>query len=326
MVFVYLKSIKKKLSSRKIVHFNLTKQEERLQRTKARSNEEYQKMTQKYKDQVKKTQSRQESNLNQIRANNEDVIKGERYRGQEAEKELREDIAKRYERVDKLGEQKISDKKTSIETKEKKLDTEYQKNLADQKANYENREKRLQTEYNQRYMDKKQANEDSMRSQQRGFDSIYQKNETNNKVSLQIQARNYAKALAQQHRDFMTQSSKYSGKEDDPFYKVQDRGSELSEDRHFYVLKAYVPEHEKENVQVIIQKDRASVATQRQFNEKLSDDSGKKIETNSAQTLREEFSFDTPIITEGIARERSGDYVFVTIPKLQSFKNWNIKG
>lgn len=302
------------------------KNERRLEDKKAKANDEYIKLTNKYRDQVSKTQARQENNLNSVRSNNESVIASERNRGQSAEKELREDITKRYERVDQMGSQKIQEKKIQSDSKVKKLEEEGKKQLESKKASLDKQDQRMDSEYSKRRMEKKQANEDLMRSQQRGFDSVYQKNDFGNKISLQIQARNFAKELAQQHHEFLTASSKYAGKEEDPFYKVQDRGSELNENRHFYVLKAYVPEHEKENVNVIIQKDKATISTQRQFNQELEDEDGKKITTNSAQTLREEFQFDSPIISEGVARERSGDYVFVTIPKLQSFRNRNIKG
>ncbi len=46
-------------------------------------------------------------------------------------------------------------------------------------------------------------------------------------------------------KDFVKAAAKYSEKADDPFYKIEDRGSQLSESGDFYILRAYVPEHEK---------------------------------------------------------------------------------
>ena len=311
-------SYKKKLSDQDV------KYKEKLQEKKAKTTEDYQKLTQKYRDQIAKTQERQEQNLTQVRSQNEDLIKSERIRGDEATNTLREDLTNKYARVEQTGEKKIQEKQVAMVSKDKRLDEENNKLLASKKANLDKQEEHMETEYSQRYSGKKKANEDLLKGQHRAFESIYQQNETGNHVSLQIQAKKIAKELAEQHRSFMKESSKYSGKESDPFYKVQDRGSELNETAHFYVLKAYAPEHEKDNTQVTIQKDKASVSIQRQFNEKMENDDGKIVSTSSAQTLREEFPFDTPIITEGVGRERSGDYVFVTIPKLQSFKNRSV--
>jgi HSP20 family molecular chaperone IbpA len=65
--------------------------------------------------------------------------------------------------------------------------------------------------------------------------------------------------LALQKRDFLSQFNRYDGKEEDPFYKVEDRGSKIKEDSNFYYLSAYVPEHEKDSISVVVQKDKVTV-------------------------------------------------------------------
>jgi HSP20 family molecular chaperone IbpA len=107
-----------------------------------------------------------------------------------------------------------------------------------------------------------------------------------------------------------------SNKKDDSFYKVQDRGSRFSEKSHGYVIEAYAPEHEKDNIRVSVQRDKAIVSGQRKFGDELQED-GKKISTNNFQTFREEFKFGSPVSDEGMTRERIGDYVRFTIPKLE---------
>lgn len=59
---------------------------------------------------------------------------------------------------------------------------------------------------------------------------------------------------------------------------------------------------------------------QRKFSDEAQD-TYKKIQTNNFQSFREEFKFNEPISLAGITRERDGDFIKFTIPKLESFKN-----
>lgn len=115
------------------------------------------------------------------------------------------------------------------------------------------------------------------------------------------------------------QASSASTKNDD-FYKVHDRGSRLSETNQGYVIDAYAPATEKDNLKVSVQRNKAVVSGQRKFGGQVQDDH-QKLETHNFQTFREEFNFDRPVSHEGMTRERIGDYVRFTIPKLENVKN-----
>ncbi|MBC7740896.1 MAG: Hsp20 family protein [Bdellovibrionaceae bacterium] len=112
----------------------------------------------------------------------------------------------------------------------------------------------------------------------------------------------------------------YETKETDDFYRVQNRGSRISENQQGYVIEAYAPEHEKDNLRVSIHRNRAVVSGQRKFGDQA-DDGTKIMRTNNFQTFREEFKFDRPVSNEGMTRERVGDYVRFTIPKLEAMEN-----
>lgn len=109
----------------------------------------------------------------------------------------------------------------------------------------------------------------------------------------------------------------YETKETDDFYAVQNRGSRLSEGSGYYTIDAYAPEHEKNNLRVSIQRNKAVVSGQRKF-EDSAVDGDKGIRTNNFQSFREEFKFDRPVSGEGMKRERIGDFVRFTIPKLEA--------
>ncbi|MEZ0393178.1 MAG: Hsp20/alpha crystallin family protein [Pseudobdellovibrionaceae bacterium] len=107
----------------------------------------------------------------------------------------------------------------------------------------------------------------------------------------------------------------YTEKAKDPFFKVQNRGTTLSETDNMYVVRAYVPESDKDNVKVRIQNDKVVVAGSRAFVDKL-EDQGKKVSTNSYQTFKEEFKLDHPVAQNAIWQERDGDFLQFLIPKI----------
>lgn len=130
---------------------------------------------------------------------------------------------------------------------------------------------------------------------------------------------NATKELNDLKAKFLREANHYAGKENDPFYKVQDRGSELNETSHYYVLDAYVPEHEKEDIKVVLEKNRAVVQGQRSFKDRFEQEEGKKVASESYQSFREEFPFDKPVMIEGASRERNGDWLRIIVPKLASY-------
>ncbi len=113
----------------------------------------------------------------------------------------------------------------------------------------------------------------------------------------------------------MTQN--YVTRGTDAFYKVQDRGSQISERSDGYEIQAYVPEHEKDNLRVTIQNDKAIISGKRKFKDAVETED-KKISTNNFQTFHEEFKLGRPVSTAGMTREREGDYIKFFIPKLES--------
>lgn len=260
-----------------------------------------------------------EKQLENLRNSTGQSVQQELQRGEALTEEARQSKKQELEKTLQFSDEKI---KRTQEVEAQKLDRLQKERSASyekQNRSWEHKQKLFNDEMTTRNLNQKQAYEDQLKNQKQRFESIYKKNEEAQKLNLQVQARQYAKELALQKKQFLMESQKYEGKESDPFYKLQDRGSHLSEDGSFYVLEAYAPEHEKDVVKVIVEPDKAVVQGQRAFEESVQGDN-KRLSTKSSQSFREEFSFDKPILKEGIARERAGDYVIVTIPKLENFK------
>lgn len=101
----------------------------------------------------------------------------------------------------------------------------------------------------------------------------------------------------------------------DSFYKIRDRGSRFYENGKNYVIEAYAPKEEKDNIRVTVQNDKAVISGHRQFGDEFR--KGNKLtSTNNYQTFREEFNFKTPVAGVGLKKERNGDFIRFVIPKL----------
>ncbi len=107
----------------------------------------------------------------------------------------------------------------------------------------------------------------------------------------------------------------YETQETDEFYKIQDRGSQMSEGSDGYTIEAYSPEYEKDQVRVTVQNNKAVVSGNRKFQDSIQDEA-KKTSTNNYQTFREEFQFGSPVASDSMTQERTGDYIRVFVPKL----------
>lgn len=122
------------------------------------------------------------------------------------------------------------------------------------------------------------------------------------------------KAINQQERPIQP---RYVTRDEDVFYKVQDRGNQISETSDGFYIDAYAPEHEKDNIRISISSDKAVISGSRKYDNTV-ELSNKKISNNNFQSFREEFVLSTPVDSNGMRRERQGDYIRFFIPKLKA--------
>lgn len=255
--------------------------------------------------------------LERQREQNQTSVNNEVERGRIVTEKVRSRNERDVASLTQRGDDQVQQTQDKYNNKLARTDEEFARDYNKKQESWESREKLLNNQYASRLSSAKQENEHQLRNQDNHFKSAYQKHEEANRESLDVLDRQYVKQLAETKKDFMVKNSNYAQREKDPFYKVTDRGSALSESHDFYYLRAYVPEHEKDNVKVSIQNDRAVVSGQRSFQDKL-EDSDKIVSSSSYQTFREDFAFDTPVMAKGMTRERNGDWVEFKIPKLSN--------
>ncbi|MGZ3774222.1 MAG: Hsp20/alpha crystallin family protein [Pseudobdellovibrionaceae bacterium] len=288
--------------------------ETRIEKMRTVSNEEIQKAKQKYNHDLKDITEFSEKRLNREHELNDSRLKGEIERGQIALQKEKEQNNKEYVQVQEKDKEKLTEEQTTQKQKIERLDESSAKTYAQHQKEWTSKEQNISSQYSKRILHNKKAYEDQLKTQGEHFKSIYQKNEDAQRESLGIENEKYEKQLAEVRKNFVRSAEKYTSKEDDPFYKIEDRGSVLQESPNFYILKAFVPEHEKDAVKVSIQNDKAVVSGQRSFKDRVENED-KTFTSSSFQTFREEFPFEKPVITEGMTRERQGDWIVFQIPK-----------
>ncbi len=103
-------------------------------------------------------------------------------------------------------------------------------------------------------------------------------------------------------------------KDNDSFYSVIDRQNRFTEDPSGYFIEAYSPVQAQDHFKFSINNNKAIVSGSRKSENKLQD-SERLMSTNNFQTFREEFTLEHPIQSQGMTRERNGDYIRIFIPK-----------
>jgi HSP20 family molecular chaperone IbpA len=289
----------------------------KIQEVKERTSGELRYAQDRYNKQIQQLQENTKERIADLNKQSEDEIKREIEQGNQQKDEVRHNNQENLAKIQKTGEETLFAEKKGQENRHMRLDKEYQKRFDRQQRQWMSREASLNHDFSAKLENTKEAYDDQLKTQDAHFKSKYSKNDSAERTALGIQENNYNKQLNLEKQKFLREATKYDGKEQDPFYKVQDRGSRMSETPYSYVIEAYVPEHEKDAVKVTVEKGRATVQGQRAFKDKFDTDE-KKVSTATYQSFREEFPFDKPVATEGMTRERDGDYMVITVPKIQN--------
>lgn len=289
----------------------------KIDEVRGKSELELQKTKSHYNKELENYRNYSERKVDEVRHGNKIAVERELEKGRSQELKLREKNTSDYTKLQQETNQKIQSEKEKSDRNLRRTEEEFAQDYDRKLKQWNNREERLHGDYSSKIEHNKDAYEKTLKSQHERFQSTYQKNEAAQRQSLILQKERLDTQLAEIKRDFLKRADTYNNKAEDPFYKVEDRGSYITETSDAYFLTAYIPEHEKDSVKVTVQQDKITVAGNRSFKDKIADESESKvISTNSYQNFREEFAVNKPIRTEGMTRERNGDWVIFTIPKL----------
>ena len=237
----------------------------------------------------------------------------------QTEGNIRQQHAQEAQKIHKQNDLLLFEEKTRTDAKRNQLSSQYKSVLDTDKSNFETEKLRQQTTYLDLLAKNQEIFKRNLTGQKDTFDKQAKLNEALNREVLNNQNAIFKRELTTQKAQFVEDLNKYNMPSSDPFYKLPSLNAELIESENFYTLKAQIPEHEKKNIDVKVQKDSIVLAGNREFNEKLeSDDKNQKIQSNNYQSYRQEFKINFPIYERAITQTYEGGVLTVTIPKLGS--------
>jgi HSP20 family molecular chaperone IbpA len=112
----------------------------------------------------------------------------------------------------------------------------------------------------------------------------------------------------------MEDVAKYADKSADPFYHLTHTKAQVEETDSHYIVRADVPEHEKDNVKILVKDDKVIVNGQRRFEDRVKDENS-QIATNSYQTYREIIPLEHPVREKHIHQSWKDGVLTLRIPK-----------
>lgn len=255
-----------------------------------------------------------EAAINHIRGDSQDKmqnLKAQNYQNYQLENQrMRESLEKirvNYEKesqeIRERHEQNMQSmanlhQREQIETKK-----QYEQEAQDQHAQFLEKKEKEQSVYR-----------DQLRGQHEEFSHSYSKNDETNKMVLNDQKERMLQALQEQKGHLVKTVGKYQDKSHDPFYQVTKMPTEFQENDRAYIFKAQIPEHEKDNIEVRVQKDKLILSGSRRFEDNLQGDQT-RFSTNNYQTFREEWALSYPASEKSIHRTYRDGILTVIIPK-----------
>jgi hypothetical protein len=306
---------KQRAESYKTLQEIQTSNEQRIRGEQSRGENQLNTVRQKFKAETEKTQVTGQDKIDRTREENQRKLDAAVIKGRDQQEKVYKESEEHIRKVSSEGERKVNEKKQETDTKLTRQEAQFKYETEMQRKQYENQQAELHDNYQKHFAENKETYQANLKRQREQFQSNYRNTGTAQKESLHVQNELFLRELNQLRQKQLMETKKYEGKEDDPFFKIQNRGSRLSEGSQMYVLRTYLPEADKDSVKVRVQGDKAIVSGARSFNDKLQDDN-KKVSTSSYQTFHEEFKFDHPVAEKAIYQQRDGDFVDFVIPKI----------
>lgn len=112
----------------------------------------------------------------------------------------------------------------------------------------------------------------------------------------------------------------YSSQKNDPFYKMVNLNATLHESDEAFVLKAKVPPHERDRININVSGNDLIISGKRKSEESVESENGTKVRTNSYQSFSESFPLNWSVDAKSMTREWSGNTLVVRIPKRATYE------
>ncbi len=282
-------------------------------------------MQKKYHDETTSEQQKGQTQLTELEKNDQRKYADKAKQDADAEKQLGQNFVQETNRVNLQGEKTLTERQDGYR---KKLDE--QKAINEQKLQatqqkYQEKDKKLHQGYDERLATNDKIYKGNLKEQRDEFALKFGHDGETFHSSLENQKEGYLKALYKQQEKLASRADLYSKRESDPFYSFRDLNAKLHEYSHSFVLKAQVPDYERDKVEIQVQDDKVIISTKRSFEDKFDDKDG-KVATNNYQSFRQEFRLDFPVAKEKVIKRIDKDGgIEVIIPKRNFDKSHDIE-
>lgn len=126
-------------------------------------------------------------------------------------------------------------------------------------------------------------------------------------------------------RDTAVKIDAYSQQKGDPFYQMIKLDASLQENDEQFVLRAKIPTHERDRVNVVIRGNEIVLSGKRKSEEVFDLGEGRVQRTHAYQSYSESFPIDWPVNPKNMTREWDGDSLIVRIPKRTTMEPPRVK-
>lgn len=263
----------------------------------------------------KQTRDQGELRRGQLEVDQDTKLRESREQYLKTNEETNIEYSKETQRIQKLGEMEIENRKhrneEQLAQQEHAFKAESQARIDEQRA----LEAKDQAILKAKAADRDRLHEALLQELDKDFQKRYVRADDVNKSSLQNQREQYLRALYRQQQEFGARFDKVESRQDDPFYKLQSFEARLEEGEGSYTIRARIPPHERDRVEIRVKDGRAVLSASRQHEEKLGE-KGNQASSHTMQTWRQEFALKLPVYRDGVIKEVLDDgSITVTIPK-----------
>lgn len=272
-------------------------------------------MQRKYKSE----QSRQKENHDILLAkqekDNKDKLRSQVELQTTKQSKLRQDYDKEIRRVHREGSDRVQFSKEKFDKIERKQEVHHKREMEQKEIVHQERLKEVDKNFEQRkdfVAEEQQRVIHEMRKEHR---SRYNTEQKRNEIELRTQAGEYQKAIVRQKNEMMDELTKYDGKEQDPFYKTKFFENTLLNRQDSYYFEVEIPEHERENIDVRVQKNSITIGGIRQHKEDF-EAGGQKFKTNSSESFYQEIPLEDSVKTKEVKTWMDGGKFKLIVPKV----------
>ncbi len=267
-------------------------------------------------EELRELQNKQQAELNRLkREGDHDIARAQNYykdqflstqrKGDQELEELKKNLANssQFEQKRHFGEFELTH-------------TENERNLNQNQKDMEEKYLTLHENSQKQYQDMKTNALTASEQADQKFQEKYQETLQNQNIAL-INLENQAtQTLAQLRQDHSEKLEAYANRQSDPFYKLIHLNIGLEENEDTYVLRANIPEHEREHLSIAIRGNQVVISGRRRNEEKLELSPNHEISTASYQSFSESLPLGTPVDGKALTRSFEGEQLVVRIPKI----------